>query len=125
METNKYYHPDISEFHVGFEYEFKGQTDWVKTTYGSFLPKHPEYYIKNKEWRVKHLDKEDIESLGFISELVEDGVVGFKRKSDIKARPYFYFLLNDTELNINICDVLFTIKNKSELKRLLVQLGIS
>lgn len=73
---NKYYIPTIDEFHIGFEYEYKScheinnNMDWIKQTMhfmdmcdiGLELNNDP-----NISWqfRVKYLDKEDIESLGF------------------------------------------------------------
>ena len=68
---NKYYTPSIEEFHVGFEFEYL-------TPSGQWLPfkcyeETPDGKIdwralrpKNlKDCRAKHLDKGDIESLGF------------------------------------------------------------
>ncbi len=61
---NKYYTPDIEEFRVGFEYEdwdIKSDENWIKRTVpNSGYTKHP-----HEEVRVKHLDREDIESLGW------------------------------------------------------------
>ena len=71
----KYYTPAIEEFHVGFEFEeeyvgsVRGMRTWVPTKFrGDYstnymyenLTKH-----KTPRCRVKFLDKEDIESLGF------------------------------------------------------------
>jgi len=76
MKDKKYYTPEIEEFHPGFEYEIyeneyddRGWREW--TFYGN--PYHPDKNtfiegIKNGEIRVKHLDREDIESLGWIHE---------------------------------------------------------
>ena len=72
MES-KYYTPKIEEFHVGFEYEAlftdkkkEPNLRWVKMN-------EPFQFKRLYEWlelpepglRVKYLDKEDIESLGF------------------------------------------------------------
>ena len=97
MES-KYYTPDISEFHVGFEYEvfdskyeYKVEklsetklkvlsdpittTGWFKEAYeidsflyvegSSDIKSNIPSYIENDKVRVKYLDREDIESLGF------------------------------------------------------------
>ncbi len=69
---DKYYAPEIEEFHVGFEYE------WFKPTYNKWSKEKFEntrelYFIErslrkdfeNKFVRVKYLDREDIESCGF------------------------------------------------------------
>lgn len=67
MDTNnKYYTPSIEEFHIGFEYEWLNENGkWVK----ELTPK--EITVNGFEeqsygLRVKYLDKEDIESLGFV-----------------------------------------------------------
>ena len=63
---DKYYTPEIEEFHVGFEYEVNyGKDRWVKEGL-HYAPQVVTLPYKNLEnIRVKHLDREDIESLGF------------------------------------------------------------
>lgn len=140
---NKYYIPSIDEFYVGFEYEHchssirfailnlkAGDTSnigepkeiWEKSIFSS-----REYDIwessfkfddslKNGQIRVKHLDREDIESLGF-AQTVEDQYT----LDDIE------FLIDDDLFAQIIKDNGFlfqgTIKNKSELKRVLKMIG--
>ena len=67
----KYYTPTIEEFHSGFEYEFLMQYlnfyMWQKRV---VEPDHRSFenyfnYIENNSIRVKYLDREDIESLGW------------------------------------------------------------
>lgn len=69
---SKYYTPTIDEFHMGFEYEWseKGRKIWIEEkadiddislTYSAW--EHSDEF--KDEYRVKHLDKEDIESFGF------------------------------------------------------------
>ncbi|MHA2182983.1 MAG: hypothetical protein ACXAAH_16305, partial [Promethearchaeota archaeon] len=81
MEKDKYYTPTIEEFHVGFEYEYSVSGDegtWETTSLnGDFYEKEHEVTylpmrIRNSNTkihagrvRVKHLDREDIESFGF------------------------------------------------------------
>ena len=72
---NKYYTPDISEFHVGFEYERMNGADWEKaeltnvdcwgTMSRGYEKKIEEIDSLIRSVRVKYLDREDIESLGF------------------------------------------------------------
>lgn len=73
-DQEKYYTPDISEFHVGFEYEIKGELDsnWIKKTItlnetwyhtNKKFPVHYNWYIENNRIRVKYLDREDTEGL--------------------------------------------------------------
>ena len=72
--NDKYYTPDISEFREGFEFQHFVDDKWKNMTFyakGRFqfpdicgrsdLRSYP--FWKNS--RVKYLDKEDIESLGF------------------------------------------------------------
>lgn len=138
-ENNKYYTPTIEEFHVGFEYELltlKG--DWLKSiidTQSIFTVLR--YYSTNT--RVKYLDQEDIESLGwnytgrgvdlwFSKEGIFFAVSGGHKFTEYKLQ----YGLHDNRLKIEAFfggeseGILFEgiIKNKSELKRLMKQLGI-
>jgi hypothetical protein len=139
---NKYYTPSIEEFYVGFECE-------VKDLSGNFIP-----FIHNKEsicfadiFRVKYLDKEDIESLGF-THLPKKSLKGLTERFSIEG---LHKRLNEEyddtmwwnvylEYSPDIKRVIIkgdisngeynekffegVIKNKSELKVLLKQLGI-
>ena len=73
--TKQYYTPELWEFCDGFEFESK-KFDFVNGGYlwrnETYLLGREFYYplkdmLENKEIRIKHLDREDIESLGFIS----------------------------------------------------------
>ena len=122
---NKYYTPDITEFHVGFEYERKTSFGWVKSIFIEPLFNNSKIGqgsgADKKEWfsfekRVKYLYKEDIESLGF-AQVIEDQYT----LDDIE-------LLIDDDLFVQIIKddgFLFqgTIKNKSELKKVLKMIG--
>lgn len=128
MES-KYYTPTIEEFHVGFEYQTLIQEHdmcvWYKVKVNSLIDINDVFDIyngkkENNTIRVKYLDKEDIESFGFkITELY-----GFVKDK------WCILLRGEHRLEIvrkeNPVDVIFygTIKNKSELKGLLKQLGI-
>ncbi len=69
----KYYTPEISEFHVGFEYEFRQEDkEWQDNEDNEVccdLEVDPinliKSDIKNGLIRVKYLDASDIESFGF------------------------------------------------------------
>lgn len=131
----KYYTPSIEEFHVGFEYEIKLNNDnWEKCI---FQPNKDNFSHRFKEetWftiegssRVKYLDREDIESLGFYSE--DNGecynksigwmIIGIYPWEDVGGKPNEYKISVDANTNFH-----GTIKNKSELKRLLKQLNIT
>ena len=125
---SKYYTPSIEEFHVGFEYESSYLEDydtWKKeiidtVDVGYFYSTYTGDAVPT-EFRVKYLDREDIESLGF-------ECMGGNWYHDNKA----YQIIGTWE-SIEISrgqheyrDVLFkgTTKNKSELKKILKMLGI-
>lgn len=74
MSNNKYYTPKLSEFCDGFEFERFVITSekWVKEVFKIgeenyyFISKRFVKDLQNGDIRVKHLDQEDIESLGFV-----------------------------------------------------------
>ncbi len=136
MTENKYYVPQIEEFHIGFEYELLKKKsvydkEWrfdiikrifdIKTVSNSHDWARFNIDLEDKEIRVKYLDQSDIESLGW-------------RFGEICFNDYKLFFVIDKEdksENIAIYQeslkrMLFTgnIKNKSELKKLHKQLGI-
>ena len=63
MENNLYYTPEISEFHVGFEYEVFDKLHNIWNKENNFFLQQGDF---KDEIRVKYLDQFDIESLGFI-----------------------------------------------------------
>ena len=66
MPVEKYYIPEIEEFHVGFEVETMSSktNDWVNytITVDDCLGTWDIFLTKT---RIKYLDREDIESLGW------------------------------------------------------------
>lgn len=126
-----------------------GQNMWCESTFGNLLIKSSggqysislkDYieYIKNEEVRVKYLDREDIESFGFDhDQTTKDGAVFYKGTLMSKNqwcltayKALLRFGCDYTEIGIrdinDMSDYEFTgvVKNKSELKKILVQLGI-
>ncbi len=129
MNDNKlYYTPSISEFYVSFEFEFlTGGVNWKPFTFDLDRPERILSNVKEKPemFRVKYLDKLDIESLGF----------------KVKSLPYQFFDKEDRYMLVDLSNTSFHlysivdrryeecifrgfIKNKSELQVLLKQLGI-
>lgn len=153
---NKYYTPSIEEFHVGFEYEQEIEYGEYPDAYMEWIneiittPKDISYVesilssIISYKIRVKYLDKEDIESLGFT--YYDDSNHLFQEQD----RSFFYKeYSNNKDNNIDRIGIVKrgtwlliyeycsnksyvddvtrfcgNIKNKSELKVLLKQLGI-
>jgi hypothetical protein len=131
-ELEKYYIPEISEFHVGFEYEWSedGSKIWIEETadqddvllaYSSY--EHNDEY--NEEYRVKYLDREDIKSEGWIW---EDSLLGLKSPQNYSFGDYWMICNYDKTVKIKKRggETLFcgTIKNKSKFKGILQQVGI-
>lgn len=152
---NKYYAPGIDEFHVGFEYEIfedwesDEEKSWHKQVYGPdgtdperigfvFAGGMSLGYLK---LRVKCLDREDIESLGwkfieahkqFPRDYFEPNPLWKNTYSDEDLDKLEMF----TDYTRNIICIKFKgisgkelfrgfCKNKSELKKLMAQLGIA
>ena len=132
---DKYYTPTIEEFHVGFEYESSYLEDydtWKKeiidtVDVGYFYSTYTGDAVPT-EFRVKYLDREDIESLGFI--FVADEWWHKTNIGDnwqiLKIGKNSYQITYGQNEYIDKSKGMFSgvIKNKSELKRLLKQLNI-
>ena len=121
---NKYYTPDISEFCVGFEYEQKLFHIWQLKLQVSKSTKLQiiEKAINDNLIRVKYLDKEDIESLGF-KYLSEEQYYNDKKDLLLEVKNEYIRISGET----NTPRFLFfhgKIKNKSELKFILKCLQI-
>lgn len=90
--NNKYYTPELEEFCPGFECEFKsyinGQEQWEKRVINidSFQLDSYEDITYKSNWRVKYLDKQDIEE-----------VLGVKQLKGDDINLNFQILLDDSE----------------------------
>lgn len=140
----KYYAPDIAELYIGFELEHKNpmqENKWKKEVVDSDMwniaystyEEEPEDYPN--EIRVKYLDREDIESLGFTDKHYDniqskDTFFKIKENNVYQITVYWNMLRNERENLIRIYkgklhNYPYTeifrgdIKNKSELKKLL------
>jgi len=157
---DKYYTPAIEEFHVGFEFEsntfstsfavldFQDPTKdvvsestptWIKETFGlhHFSIWNSSYDFKmvldDNRLRVKYLDKEDIESLGFEDSndrgMTENYGYLFTKDSTHfeSSKVQLRYWPTSNRVYIHDGQIIFngSIKNKSELIILLKQLGIN
>lgn len=144
-QENKYYTPSIEEFHVGFEYEYctnclatatmatltQKDENWIKKVFTEdnlFEPTFAYNFFEiSKLSRVKYLDKEDIESLGW-KDGENYGLSGYvlNYATDDSYQMYYNEDNQFTQIYNWNSKIIFegVIKNKSELKRLLKQLGI-
>lgn len=133
---DKYYTPDISEFHVGFEYETMYLQDYDTWKKEILLEDDAGYFHSiyfgdavPTEFRVKYLDKEDIESLGWKGQ--ESNSVYFTKDN---YRLVHWITSDGRDINIfekydggtqEECLIRKAkVKNKSELIKLLKQLKI-
>lgn len=136
---DKYYTPTVEEFHIGFEYEilkegndllYQWEQDTIQEAW-EFENIFDSIEHSPDVIRVKYLDRKDIESFGFSLELNNDVKYFKNERYIINMRDRFY---DNVFSNLNIYDIqsivfpqhLFCgkIKNKSEFKKLLIQLGI-
>jgi len=139
----KYYTPEIDEFHVGFECEIQSSWGMQKGIYPSILredtltgfqlQKIGETETLKKVIsgiRVKYLDKKDIESLGFSYYKTHPGMEQMefdKGEYELTYDPNFkgkQWLRINLEGEGDVTLFSGSIKNKSELKKLLKQLNI-
>ncbi len=155
----EYYTPELEEFHIGFEYEHLDSIckSWNKYTLdrdiisNDSLPENPlDCEESGEQYRVKYLDKEDIESLGFrilrntslekyfpkmVSQInsSEDDIY----ISENPSKKFKFAILRqwkDNRISISVTDDessalltvvnTYTCKNKSKLKSLLKDVGI-
>jgi hypothetical protein len=142
--SEKYYTPSLEEFRVGFEYEVKAAPR-IEDNDG-----YVKRVVKNDEKlaainhrlvdypiiRVKHLDKQDIELLGFkFRGRSVDDWFKLDKYQDLNGWKFSEIIMhygyNDKQLTINGIfgieeDVLFRgkIKNISELKQVLKMIGV-
>ena len=134
MENN-YYTPSLEEFHIGFEFETSYLEDydtWKKVTLEfddfGFYTSTWEVDSNPTEFRVKYLDKEDIESLGW-TDGETHGLSGYVLNYATDDSYQMYYDKDNQFTQIYNWDskIIFEgiIKNKSELKRLLKQLEIN
>ena len=138
---SKYYTPDKEEFCWGFEYESEEDPVrgiWEKQVVGAWSKFKYFDDDSDVDYRVKYLDKEDIESLGFtLDKVSENRPQELFYKDNImliyryNAKTLSIFTRdpskNEVYMKSNIdpyCVNNIIIKNKSELKKLMQQLNI-
>lgn len=135
-EKHTYYTPTIEEFHVGFQYEedfMSGDGDWRKVTFE--VKDDDLWHIPGKleeGWiRVRHLCHEDIVGLGF-NEIVPNhqwagnlfGVTYVLTKSEETFQIIKGAGINAIIKGEYLVLFLGTIRNSSELKRIMKMVGI-
>jgi hypothetical protein len=131
MET-KYYTPNIREFHVGFEYQWRNKDGFPNNEWqhGEIkdLVQITDIHNSIYELRIKFLDEVDIEGVGWKRKVIS-GNSGFWYNGDITIQysmttHRMYITQADEDKN-NLVLFLGTIRNKSEFMRIMEQLLIS
>ena len=135
----KYYTPDITEFHVGFDYQYNCEDGWIDDVY--YFDNLSELYpmIIDNKIRVKYLDRVDIKDVLGVKPIdditfrvgnsdlnyyeihynYEEGELFIENKFQEKLVAY---RIEEELTSITLFDG--EIKNKNELKWVLKRLGI-
>lgn len=131
---NKYYTPDIEEFHIGFEYELLVNSLYEPLKGGigdTFFSISKE--LKSKKIRVKYLNREDIESLGWKKRMGTTAEIYYLHWSEtvgdhkgiwLERKGNLWTIVN-AMTKLHFMQYWGEIKNKSELKKLMKQLKIT
>lgn len=137
-DEEKYYTPELTEFHLGFEFEYFYDNKWCTHIFGKlkFIHKELDQYedelmkVCHAICRVKYLDREDVESCMWMLDEAASDAQFTKYYDEDKGRELVYCqsigkykILSFEYLEK---DTLFfgVIKNKSELKKIMQQIGI-
>lgn len=122
----KYYTPKFYDLILGMDVQVLNNEEWSTAEINSFTDLSMVWQYINKEWlRVKYLDVEDIESLGWNK---KDPYSYEKETKDIKYKLSIGDL--DQEKGLFVCiydvEILFYgyIKNKAELQKVQKMIGI-
>jgi len=118
----KYYTPEIEEFYKGFIVHIDTDGEWLPTKI-NYTDELYKLMMTGEDSgvRVKYLDREDIESLGFVKWPDRDvyDLGEFQLHLGRHVEPYKVEIYDD---NSQYCFV-GVIKNKSELKKVLKMIG--
>lgn len=132
MTENKYYTPSMEELHIGFEFEYVGQDGgWDKCVFGEEKISHSEldqfnddlHKVAHAITRVKYLDKQDIEECGWKNVWNDshgsDYTINGIWQLNVPIKENYIQIFKDRASYFR-----GTIKNKSELKRIMKMIGI-
>ena len=121
MSEEKYYTPDISDFHVGYEFEIcnftQGKSEWEKYTLtencyiGSFWDGMTSFFedvvltkLKEGNIRTPYLSKEQIEAEGWDFDSCVEGEYTFYKGSMMDVNQWM-LVFYKKDKTISICDV--------------------
>ena len=124
----EYYTPDISEFHIGFKFEEYDGREWTKSEITLWTDLKSLFDCEDKcpiPFRVKCLNKQDIESIGFNYGYSFNGLDCYHGYvEDLYTNQHNTTISIYNNLNFEYTVSGISIKNLSELKKLLTMLGI-
>ena len=136
----KYYIPELSEFYVGFEFEFFNKEKWKVSEDFSFLflkddtdtVSEVNENIKEGKIRVKFLDRQDIEELGWKYSSIAQKY-GIVTEEDEKtgslgiwlSKEGYRYRITDCKAYLHMDVFNGYIKNKSDLRKLMKMLNIT
>jgi hypothetical protein len=143
-KENKYYTPSADEFYIGFEYEYKfiehNNDNWYLVNFGDTIDTLRNLDDEKVLHRVKYLDQEDLESLGWKYIKINDYVYSgdgssmiFELTNNEYSKWQLLLFENYNEVWIDFIHEATEkklsyfkgkIKNKNELKKLMKQLNI-
>lgn len=129
----EYYQPTLEDFTIGFEYEFlTGGVEWKKFVFDMDRPQAVLENVRDypTTFRVKYLDEEDIIELGGVLMHEEKGnpnkMFHIGDHSIIwNQTGWCIITVRTKERHEDYTAFVGTIKNKSELRRILKQVGIT
>jgi len=127
---SKYYTPRIEEFTINFNYEYNTWKGWSLKVMDSFnhrpngtMNLQYDLVLNRSKFRVKYLDRDDIESLGFSVDSYFEAIQSYKRYNtdDFSCIQITCFNSDNIVEIRNPSRIMFQgiIKNKSELERIL------
>jgi len=133
MKNNLYYTPEINELHIGFECEVLGligaKEDQRLFSQTTIISEKELPILHLLEFRVKYLDQSDIESLGWLDGELRGMTSFIFNEMDPDNEFQLYYQFDNQFAQIYNCHSEFvfqgTIKNKSELIKLMNQLNIN
>lgn len=137
---DKYYAPSLEDFYWGFEFEVLNESKYYDPTIleGAWLPASMGFGIfgdienihkllNDKQLRVKYLDKEDIEALGWVPDAAINDWTFRYVKGGNDLTGWFHKDMIAISISNELDNTIFCgkIKNASESKKLMEQLTIT
>jgi hypothetical protein len=122
---NKYYTPEIEEFHVGFECDIQPENIESFQSHRWCAENYFDLEASRFKVRVKYLDREDIESFGFEKDSGDYDYVNDNQGQLEILHEDNRGMMIDISTGYGACQEFYgRLKNKSELKKELKKIGL-